>query len=212
CGGERVIQESGWLDLTIPKGAPNQHRIHFPGVGSNLPGRTAGDVEVAINIEPHERFMRDGSNLRMEIPISLTEALSGFTREIQLLNGSTVLLNRTRMISHNGEIEIEGGGLPVWDGGRGAGAGWSAHPSTNASALLGDKTVTGSTIVTCSVEFPVRASTALGLLETSDIERGFFLRAFQGCSLSWWGRVPLIMPQQQSFEETHGRNDNWLLQ
>ncbi|CBJ31620.1 Heat shock protein 40 like protein [Ectocarpus siliculosus] len=167
CKGERVIQESGWLDLTIPKGAPDQHRIHFPGVGSHFPGRTAGDVEVAINIEPHERFMRDGSNLRMELPISLTEALSGFTREIQLLNGSTVLLNRTRMISHNGEVEIEGGGLPVWDGGRGAGTGWSTHSSTNASALLADKTVTGSTIVTCSVEFPDITSERLQGLDSA---------------------------------------------
>lgn len=72
-----------------------------------------------------------------------------------------------QMISHNGEIEIEGGGLPVWDGGRGAGTGWSTHSSTNASALLADKTVTGSTIVTCSVEFPEITSERLEGLDSA---------------------------------------------
>lgn len=71
------------------------------------------------------------------------------------------------MISHNGEIEIEGGGLPVWDGGRGAGTGSSTHSSTDASAFLADKTVTGSTIVTCSVEFPEITSERLQGLDSA---------------------------------------------
>ncbi len=46
CDGERVITERATLDLQIPKGAPEQHTLHFPGIGSHLVGREAGDIEV----------------------------------------------------------------------------------------------------------------------------------------------------------------------
>lgn len=52
-------------------------------------------VKVVVKTDPHDNFTRDGSNLQTELPISLTEALSGFTRSIQLLNGTFLALNKT---------------------------------------------------------------------------------------------------------------------
>eukprot|EP00903_Cladosiphon_okamuranus_P016613 g15325.t1 len=104
CKGERIVNERAWLELTISKGAPDGHTISFPGVGSHLPGLTAGNVEVVLKTEPHERFTREGSNLRMEIPISLPEALSGFTRSIQLLNGTLLALNKTGVRGKGGTL------------------------------------------------------------------------------------------------------------
>lgn len=52
-------------------------------------------MQVVAKAEPHEKFVRDGVNLRAGLNISLTEALSGFTRDFELLNGSAVFLNKT---------------------------------------------------------------------------------------------------------------------
>lgn len=46
-------------------------------------------------MERDDRFMRDGADLRAELNITLAEALTGFTRDVQLLNGSTISVNRT---------------------------------------------------------------------------------------------------------------------
>lgn len=51
--------------------------------------------QVVAKVSPHEQFVRDGADLRAEFNISVIEALSGFTRDVHLLNGSTVSLNKT---------------------------------------------------------------------------------------------------------------------
>ncbi|CAN0095086.1 unnamed protein product, partial [Scytosiphon promiscuus] len=152
CERDRIIQEHASLDVQIPKGAPDRFRIAYSAVGSQLLGRAAGDVEVIVNVKPHESFQRDGSTLRTELPITLAEALTGFTREVQLLNGTTFLLNRTQMTNNNDQIEIRGGGLPVWDPAAAEkhGVGVSNGARTRGRGI--DEL--GSMIVTCTVALP----------------------------------------------------------
>lgn len=58
---------------------------------------SALSLQVVARVEPDERFTRYGADLRANLNITLAEALAGFTRDFQLLNGGTVLLNRTRV-------------------------------------------------------------------------------------------------------------------
>ena len=51
--------------------------------------------QVVAKVNPHEQFARDGADLRAELNISVIEALSGFTRDVHLLNGSTISLHKT---------------------------------------------------------------------------------------------------------------------
>lgn len=53
------------------------------------------DSQVVAKVNPHEHFARDGADLRGELNISVIEALSGFNREVHLLNGSMISLNKT---------------------------------------------------------------------------------------------------------------------
>lgn len=46
-------------------------------------------------MEPDQSFTRYGADLRVDLNITLAEALTGFTRDFQLLNGSIILLNQT---------------------------------------------------------------------------------------------------------------------
>ncbi|CAM9282093.1 unnamed protein product, partial [Laminaria digitata] len=95
CKGDRIVHERASLEIIIPPGAPDSHTLHFPGLGSQFPGKTTGNVEVVAKVNPHEHFARDGADLRGELNISVIEALSGFNRDVHLLNGSMISLNKT---------------------------------------------------------------------------------------------------------------------
>lgn len=75
--------------------SPVLENNHYPPPPSPTAGRWCSFLKVSLKIEPHATFTREGPNLLADLPISLTEALSGFTREILLLNGTVVPLNKT---------------------------------------------------------------------------------------------------------------------
>ena len=63
------------LEVHIPKGAPNGHKLKFSEKGNEIPDGDAGDVVIQLEEQPHDRFKRKGDDLYIERTISLSEAL-----------------------------------------------------------------------------------------------------------------------------------------
>lgn len=70
---QRVALGSGKaIDVKIPAGVDEGQQIRLRGQGQN-----GGDAIVAISIAPHRIFQRDGQNIRVDLPVSLKEAVEG---------------------------------------------------------------------------------------------------------------------------------------
>lgn len=66
------------LTVTIPQGVPDGARMRLRGQG--LPGSgggPAGDLLLAVRVEPHQIFRRSGDTLEVTLPVSLAEAIEG---------------------------------------------------------------------------------------------------------------------------------------
>ena len=75
------------LEVHIPKGAPNGHKLKFSEKGNEIPDGDAGDVVIQLEEQPHDRFKRKGDDLYIERTISLSDALCGFALELEHLDG-----------------------------------------------------------------------------------------------------------------------------
>lgn len=76
----------------------------------------AGEVVFKVQTIPHPVFERSGNDLKINVKITLKQALLGFTRELSHLDGHTVTINRQGKITKPGEIEkINGEGMPVYE-------------------------------------------------------------------------------------------------
>jgi len=97
CGGTgqtfRQSKQQETLDVHIPKGAPDQHKINFSEKADEIPDGEAGDVVFVLNEQPHAEFKRHGDDLYIERSISLTEALCGFKMELKALDGRTLIIS-----------------------------------------------------------------------------------------------------------------------
>lgn len=72
-GTQRVTLASGkTLDVKIPVGLEDGGQIRLRGQGQN-----GGDAIVQVAIAPHRIFERQGRNIRVDLPVSLKEALEG---------------------------------------------------------------------------------------------------------------------------------------
>jgi len=96
CGGQGVmfrqqkVQET--LEVHVPKGAPDGHKINFSEKADEIPDGEAGDVVFVLQEQPHAEYKRKGDDLFLERTISLTEALCGFAMDMTSLDGRKLLI------------------------------------------------------------------------------------------------------------------------
>lgn len=80
------------LDVYIPKGSPNDHKIVFREMADEHPDAETGDVIFIIKERAHKDFKRLGADLFVDRTISLVEALCGFELRITHLDGRKLLI------------------------------------------------------------------------------------------------------------------------
>lgn len=113
-GTRRLHLPSGKdVEFKIPPGIVEGQQIRLKGQGMPAPvvGGTPGDVLVTISIAPHPHFKRDGQNLRLELPITLYEAVLGAKVRVPTLSGAVELAIPANTSS--GRIfRLKGKGMP----------------------------------------------------------------------------------------------------
>ncbi|MES3056852.1 DnaJ domain-containing protein [Sphingomonas faeni] len=74
---QRVTLSDGkTLDLKLPAGVETGTQMKLAGKGEQGPGG-AGDAILTIEVQPHKFFTRDGDDVRLDLPITLAEAVLG---------------------------------------------------------------------------------------------------------------------------------------
>lgn len=71
-----TLGDGGSIDLKLPAGVEDGTQMRLAGKGEPGPGG-AGDATVTIEVQPHRFFTRDGDDVRLDLPISLAEAVRG---------------------------------------------------------------------------------------------------------------------------------------
>jgi len=107
------------LEIAIPAGTRSGRTIRLRGQGWPSPdGGTAGDAMVTLDFVPHPLFKPEGDNLRVDLPVTLDEAVLGAKVRVPTLGGS---LTMTVPAHSNGGrvLRLKGKGLPTATGGHG---------------------------------------------------------------------------------------------
>jgi DnaJ-class molecular chaperone len=80
------------VEVKIPAGLSDGQQIRLKGQGlAGLPGGTAGDALITVRVAPHPHFKLEGANLRVEVPITLYEAVLGGKVRVPTLDGAVEL-------------------------------------------------------------------------------------------------------------------------
>lgn len=107
-GNQRVTLGNGkTLDVKIPAGLEDGQQIRLKGQGEN-----GGDAIVAVSIGSHRIFQREGRNIRVDLPISLKEAIEGAKINVPTPKGAIAL---TIPAGSNGGkvLRLKGRGWPA---------------------------------------------------------------------------------------------------
>jgi DnaJ-class molecular chaperone len=103
------------LNVRIPAGVTAGQQIRLKGQGETAPGHRPGDLLITVGIAPHAFFKVDGSDLRVDLPITLYEAVLGGKVRVPTL-GSAVELSIPKNTSSGRTFRLKGKGLPKTGG------------------------------------------------------------------------------------------------
>src|SRR3979490_14480 len=99
------------LNVKIPAGVTAGQQIRLKGQGETAPGHRPGDLLITVSIAPHPFFKVDGGDLRVDLPITLYEAVLGGKVRVPTL-GSAVELSIPKNTSSGRTFRLKGKGLP----------------------------------------------------------------------------------------------------
>lgn len=113
-GTERTLQwEDGRsINAKIPRGVKSGSRIRLSGQGyPGISGGKSGDLFLIVDVLPHQQFERDGSDLKVNIPVDLYTLLLGGTVEAPTID-KTVRLTIPAETANGKQFRLRGLGMP----------------------------------------------------------------------------------------------------
>ncbi len=115
---QRVTMSNGkTLDIRLPAGVEDGTRIRLSGQGHDGPGGK-GDAIISIAVRSHPFFRRDGDHIRLDLPVSLDEAVLGARVRVPTVDGP-VMLAIPKHSTSGKVLRLKGKGFTGKDGSRG---------------------------------------------------------------------------------------------
>lgn len=112
-----ILQDGKAIDLKLPAGVEKGTQMRLSGKGQPGPGG-AGDAIVTIEIKPHRFFVRDGDDVRVDLPVTLAEAVIGGKIKVPTVDGPVMLAVPAGSTSGK-TLRLKGRGFSNKSGGRG---------------------------------------------------------------------------------------------
>ena len=92
CGGQGAVLDKKTLNVKIPAGVDDGNNIRLPNQGdAGIRGAPPGHLFIHLRVKPHEVFVRSGSDVHLDVPITVSQAILGGTVQIPTLQGTVEL-------------------------------------------------------------------------------------------------------------------------
>ena len=100
------------IKVRIPAGIKDGQKVRVKGHGKpGTHGGPAGDLEVAVTVKPHPVYSREGNDLVMDLPVTVSEAILGAVVDVPMVDGNTATVKVPAGSSSGAEIRVRGGGV-----------------------------------------------------------------------------------------------------
>jgi len=117
CNGLGVVKGENRVTFSIPEGIEDGEIITLRGKGKpGKGGAEPGDLFIIVNVTPHKYFKREGKDLYLELPLSITEAILGTKVEVPLPQGTKLNVTIPPNTFEGQKLRLAGRGIKDKDG------------------------------------------------------------------------------------------------
>jgi len=130
--GKSTEPETRIMSIEVQPGWREGTKITFTCEGDEAMEATTGDIIFVLKEKPHPRFKRAKNDLMYSADITLVEALTGVSVNVETLDGRTLPISVNEIVRPGMQKKIPGEGMP----------------------LANDPTQTGNLIINFNISFP----------------------------------------------------------
>ncbi|MBR4566351.1 MAG: molecular chaperone DnaJ [Prevotella sp.] len=117
CGGTGVVKGEEVVEINIPAGVAEGMVINVPGKGNAGPNNGInGDIQVFIEEEPNDTFVRDGNDLIYNLLLDFPTAALGGEVDVPTIEGSKLKIKIENGTQPGKTLRLRGKGLPAVQG------------------------------------------------------------------------------------------------
>ena len=88
CNGHGQVTKNKEITITVPAGVDTGNQIRLSGKGEpGINGGPNGDIYIEFRVQKSKFYERDGSDLYLTLPVTITDLALGTTKEIKTLDG-----------------------------------------------------------------------------------------------------------------------------
>jgi molecular chaperone DnaJ len=92
CRGEGRVTRQDTVEVRIPQGVASGSRLRVAGKGNaGVAGGPSGDLYITIRVQEHPFFKREGDNIHIHVPLTVSEAGLGAKIEVPTIDGRALL-------------------------------------------------------------------------------------------------------------------------
>ncbi len=111
CSGTGQVRRKKTISVHIPEGVETGHQLRMTGKGeSGINGGPNGDIYLEINVKESSFYKRDGNNLYIHMPITITDAILGCKKEVPTIYGN-VMMEIKPGTQNNTKYKLRGKGI-----------------------------------------------------------------------------------------------------
>jgi molecular chaperone DnaJ len=92
CHGDGRLSNPENVEVRIPPGAQSGSRLRVAGKGNaGRMGGASGDLYITVRVGPHAFFRREGDDIHIQVPVTVSEAGLGAKIEVPTIDGRALL-------------------------------------------------------------------------------------------------------------------------
>jgi molecular chaperone DnaJ len=118
CQGQGRVEKERALNVNIPAGVETGTRIRLAGEGeAGMRGGPAGDLYIFMEVEPHDLFEREETDLFCRVPVTMASAALGGDIEVPTIDGGRSRVKIPAGSQSGRQMRLRGKGMPALRGG-----------------------------------------------------------------------------------------------
>ena len=111
CHGNQTIKTNKSITLKVPSGVDNGDQMRMSGKGNaGANGGANGDIYIEFSVKEHPLYKRDGKDIYLIVPLTITEAVLGCKKDIPTIYGKENV-SFAAGTQNNEKIKLKGKGI-----------------------------------------------------------------------------------------------------
>jgi molecular chaperone DnaJ len=111
CAGEGVVDKEELIDVNVPSGVIDNMMFGMEGKGNAVKNGVAGDLIITIIELRHDKFVRNGNDIKIKVPLNYYQLILGDKTEIQTIDGGKIRVTINKFTKVNEILRVQGKGL-----------------------------------------------------------------------------------------------------